>query len=169
MELHSPAVLELGPADWIALLSPQRLLEDLLACLNAGELTRRQFREIARVAGLVIVNSPGAPKSMRQIQASSELFYDVFREFDPDNMLLEQARREVLERQLEFARLRDALAHLGAQSIIIKHPKQFTPMAFPIWAQRIGSQTVRAESAHDRIERMLRVLEKASEDENSTD
>lgn len=144
---------------WRKVLSPDQLLEDLLACLNAGELTRRQFREISRIAGLLVPNTPGSPRSTRQLQASSELFYDVFVEFDPNNLLLEQARREVLEQQLEVTRLASALEHLRQQKIVLIQTERFTPMAFPLWAQRISSQTLRSEAATDRIERMLASLE----------
>jgi len=155
--------LELGETSWRELLSPDHLLEDLLTCLNAGELTKRQFREISRVAGLIVANTPGAPRSARQLQASSELFFEVFQQFDPQNLLLEQARREVLENQLEVMRLREALESLTSQSIRLCNCKRFTPLAFPIWAQRIQSQTVRAESAGERVERMMRSLEAAAD------
>ncbi len=148
---------------WRELLSPATLLTDLFECLNAGELARRQFREIARIAGLLVPNTPGSPKSTRQLQASSELFYDVFVEFDPQNLLLEQARREVLEQQLEVKRLSSALEALKDQQIVMTYPERFTPMAFPLWAQRIASQTIRTEAGHDRIERMLEELERAAE------
>lgn len=166
IELHSPALIPLSEDDWRALLSPERLIEDLLTCLNAGELTKRQFREIARIAGLIVVNQPGAPRSNRQLQASSEMFYDVFREFDPDNLLLEQARREVLEQQLEINRLKISLDQLARQRLLLSAPARLTPMAFPLWAQRIGSQTLRVENAQQRIERMLARLEAAAADQD---
>ena len=148
---------------WRKVLTPDRLLDDLLACLNAGELTRRQFREISKIAGLLVQNTPGAPRSTRQLQASSELFYDVFVEFDPGNLLLEQAKREVLEHQLEVTRLTLALEHLKVQQIVLVETERFTPMSFPLWAQRISSQTLRSEAANDRIERMLASLEASAD------
>ncbi|RYG30109.1 DNA ligase-associated DEXH box helicase, partial [bacterium] len=86
------------------LLSTKDLVDDIAASLNEVELARRQFREIARVAGLTFGGFPGRNKSARQLQASSGLFYDVFARFDPENPLLVQAHREVLERQLEKSR-----------------------------------------------------------------
>ncbi len=90
---------------WRRLLSVERLQEDLRACLNAAQLSRRRFRDIARVAGLIFPGYPGQARGTRHLQASSDLFFDVFCEHDPGNLLLEQARREVLTTQLEFARL----------------------------------------------------------------
>jgi ATP-dependent Lhr-like helicase len=169
VELLSPTPLPDDAPAWRALLRIDGLLEDLLACLNAGELMRRQFREISRVAGLVVVSTPGSPRPVRHLQASSALFYDVFREFDPGNLLLAQARREVLERQLEVGRLASALQVLASQSIDVRATRRFTPLAFPIWAQRIQSQTIRVESAQERIDRVLRSLEKAADDECAVD
>ncbi len=154
-------------AAWRSLLGIDRLTDDLLACMNAGELARRQFREISRVAGLLVPTSPGAPRSVRQLQASSELFFDVFNEFDPDNLLLEQARREVLDHQLEFARLSEALRRLASEKILLVQTRRFSPLAFPIWAQRIQSQTIRMEAADDRIERMLDTLERQSQNDGN--
>jgi len=160
IELMMPTDPHIDKAEWREILTPENVLDDLLACLNSGELTKRQFREIARIAGLVMATSPGAPRTTRALQASTELFYDVFREFDPENLLLKQAQREVLEQQLEINRLTNSLKALGQQRMVLIEPQRFTPMAFPIWAQRIGSQTVRVEAAGERIERMVALLEK---------
>ncbi|TWT17927.1 hypothetical protein FQY79_11440 [Luteimonas wenzhouensis] len=54
-----------------ALLDPAQLFDDLRDGANLGELARRQFREIARVAGLLPPSLPGrALRSLRQLQAS---------------------------------------------------------------------------------------------------
>ena len=106
--------VELTLRDIGMLLAAPSVEADILAGLNAAELGRRQFREIARVAGLVFQGYPGQPQSNRQLQASSGLLWDVFNEYDPDNLLLRQATREVLERQLEAPRLEAALARMRA-------------------------------------------------------
>ena len=90
LHLGTTSDLELTENNWRELLSPDRLLEDLFDCLNSTELVRRQFREVARVAGLVFQGYPGATKSARQVQASSSLFFEVFNKYDPENLLLSQ-------------------------------------------------------------------------------
>ena len=99
------------------LLSPERLAEDIQEGLNASEMARRQFRDIARIAGLLVAGYPGQPQIARQLQASSNLFFEVFAEHDPQNLLLLQARREVLEQQLEHHRLRSALSAAVAKQV----------------------------------------------------
>ena len=91
---------------------PRDLLHDVLASLNSSELAQRRFREIARVAGLIFTGYPGQPKSTRQLQASSALFYEVFRKYDADNLLLTQAEQEVLSQELEISRLRGTLERM---------------------------------------------------------
>lgn len=143
------------------LLSPLNLASDIRESLNSVEMAKRQFREIARIAGLVFEGMPGRRKSVRQIQASSGLFYDVFLRYDPDNMLLHQANREVLERQLEETRLFRTLERLNRSHILLKTPKRPTPFAFPILVDRLREQLT-TESIKDRIESMALQLEKAA-------
>ncbi len=126
---------------------------------EAAELARRQFREIARVAGLVFSGYPGSHKSVRQVQASSGLLFDVFRQYDPDNLLLAQAQREVLERQLEQARLTSALRRIGNGKIDIVELDRPSPLAFPILVDRTREQ-VSSEKLADRIRRMTAALER---------
>jgi ATP-dependent helicase Lhr and Lhr-like helicase len=162
--LNSPTPIELSMQQWRDVLSPAHLAEDLLACLNAANMARRQFRDIARVAGLISQGFPGRPgsggkrKSTRQLQASSELFFDVFSEFDPANLLLDQARREVLEQQLEFTRLQAALESLAKQHIQIVPLKQLSPFCFPLWVDSLREQ-ISSEKWTDRVQRMLTELE----------
>ena len=144
-----------------ALLSEDNLLQDVLASLNAGELAQRRFREVARVSGLIFQGYPGAPKSTRQLQASSSLFYEVFRKYDAGNKLLAQAEREVLEQELELGRLRQALERMRGQQVHYRLLARPTPFAFPLMVERFREQ-VTTEQLSARIERMLADLERAA-------
>ena len=139
-ELLSPERVPLDGALEAGLCSPANLLHDIPASLNAAELARRQFREIARVAGLIFQGYPGLAKSVKQVQASSELLYDVFARYDPDNLLLLQAHREVLERQLEQSRLGLALERVSAGRITVVEVERPTPLAFPLLVDRAREQ-----------------------------
>ncbi|MFA9477144.1 ligase-associated DNA damage response DEXH box helicase [Phycisphaerales bacterium AB-hyl4] len=164
LELMCPEPIAMDEKAWRDVLSTDRLVEDLLACLNATELARRQFREIARVAGLIFTGYPGQSKSTRQLQASSELFYDVFAEFDADNLLLDQARREVLEEQLEVRRLKQALERIEAMRLVRVTLEQLSPLAFPLWAEHLRENHVTSEHWSDRVRAMAVALEKVADD-----
>ena len=161
-ELQSPEPIEIDDNELRSAFSTEQLLEDILASINAGEITRRQFRDIARISGLVFDGYPGRSKSARQVQASSGLIYDVLLNHDKDNLLLEQARREVLEQQLEFTRLENALQTLERRTWQLRTPERLTPLSFPLWAESLNSQTVSSQSFQQRVQGMLQSLEAAS-------
>ena len=130
------------------------LLHDVLASLNSSELARRRFREIARVAGLVFTGYPGAPKSTKQLQASSGLFYDVFRQYDPANRLLGQADAEVLAQELDLAQLRACLARLRGwrvEAVVLRAP---SPFALALMVERFREQ-LSTEKLADRLARIV--------------
>jgi ATP-dependent Lhr-like helicase len=145
----------------VGLFDTSHLLEDVLDSLNATQLSQQRFREVARIAGLIFQGYPGQHKSMRQVQASSSLFFEVFRKHDSGNLLLTQAEREVLEQELELTRLRDTLVELYARRIAFREVKRATPFGFPLMVERFREK-VSTEKLADRVARMVRELEKAA-------
>jgi ATP-dependent Lhr-like helicase len=153
-ELLSPEPFEVTEPRVRSWLSTEGLAEDLLSGINLSESAKRQFRDIARIAGLVFQGYPGAGKSTRQIQASSGLIYDVLTRYDEDNLLLDQAQREVLDAQLESQRMRAALESIAQRQIQIETTERLSPFAFPLWAERLQSQIMSSETWRDRVQRM---------------
>lgn len=161
VELHGPVRFELSDKEWRDLLSPGDLLADVLASVNAADLGRHHFREIARVAGLILTGAPGAPPTLKSLQVSSGLLWDVFAKYDPGNLLLAQSQREVLERQLEFTRLSETMHDLQCRELVLRECDRLTPLAFPLWADRI-SHSVGKEDPAEVLARMLEELENAA-------
>lgn len=160
------------PVDWaamfgapvgagVALFDTTRLLEDVIDSLNATQLSQQRFREVARIAGLVFSGYPGQPKSNRQLQASSSLFFEVFRKHDAGNLLLTQAEREVMEQELELTRLRDTLLEMHARRVAFREVRRATPFGFALMVERFREK-VSTEKLGDRVARMVRELEKAA-------
>ena len=106
---------------------------------------------------------PGTPrkgKTARQLQVSSGLMFDVLQRHDPGNLLLEQANREVLEAQLAYRDLQEVLDRMAAQNWVLTRPPRFTPLSFPLWADRLQTQTLSTESWRTRVEREAHRLER---------
>lgn len=162
LELLTSDTLELDEQRLRQVFDPTHLSQDILASLNTSELAKRQFRDIARIAGLVFQGYPGQGKSTRQIQASSGLIYDVLMNYDKTNLLLGQAEQEVLDRQLETKRLHRALTRVASQKINLMRPAKLTPLAFTLWAERLQFQ-VSSETWKDRVQRMVVKLERAAD------
>jgi ATP-dependent Lhr-like helicase len=156
-----PIVLE--AADTKRLFSTHDLLADVMASLNSGELAQRRFREIARVAGLVFGGYPGAPKSMRQLQASSSLFFEVFRKYDAGNRLLAQAEAEVLAQELDLQHLKTTLDHLDRLDMDLIDLRAPSPFCLPLMVERLREQ-LSTEKLEDRLARLLADAEAALSD-----
>ena len=136
------------------LFDAENLLPDVLESLNSGELAQRRFREIARIAGLVFSGYPGAPKSMKQVQASAGLFWEVFRKYDAGNRLLTQAENEVLAQELELTRLTSTLMRMASLRIEFVELEVPSPFALPLMVERFR-EVLSTEKFADRLARIL--------------
>ena len=136
------------------------LIEDLQKSLNATEMARRKFRDIAVISGLVFSGYPKKGIKMKHLQSSSQLLFDVFRDYEPDHLLFQQAFRETYEHQLEEGRLRIAMERIKSQEIIWKQCLQPTPFSFPIITDRLSRERLSSEPLEDRIRRMAAKLMK---------
>lgn len=141
------------------LFTPQYMLSDLQKSLNSNEMARRKFRDIAVISGMVFTGYPEKGVKMKHLQSSSELLFDVFRDFEDDNLLYQQAYTETFEHQLEEGRLRLALERIAQQEIIWKQCSQPTPLSFPIITDRLREK-LSNEKLVDRIKRMVDKLTK---------
>ena len=141
------------------LFSIENLYADIQASVNSVEMARRRFRDIASIAGLVFKGFPGKEKMGRHLQASSQLFFGVFTDYEPDNLLLRQAYREVMQFQLEEGRLLTALQRINQGRIVLRTPTKATPFAFPLIVTRLRER-LSSEKLADRIKRMTVKLEK---------
>lgn len=152
----------LGPRDWpfgdaLAEAQPfgrEALEEDVEESVNLSELARRHFREVARISQLVFEGFPGARRSNRHLQSSAGLLWDVFVEHDPGNLLVAQAREEVLARSFDLPRLVGVLDRVERHGIEVRHIERPTPLAFPLVVERMRNR-VGSETLEDRLRRMV--------------
>ncbi|WP_271392239.1 ligase-associated DNA damage response DEXH box helicase [Aequorivita sinensis] len=141
------------------LFTDEYLYDDLYKSLNSTELARRKFRDIAVISGMVFQGYPNKAVKTKHLQSNSQLLFDVFRDYEPDNLLYLQAYRETFEHQLEEGRLRKALERINSQEIVWKQCEKATPFSFPIITDRLREK-LSSEKLADRIKRMTLQLEK---------
>lgn len=141
------------------LFSADYMLSDLQKSLNSNEMARRKFRDIAVISGMVFTGYPEKGVKMKHLQSSSELLFDVFKDFEDDNLLYQQAFTETFEHQLEEGRLRLALERIAQQEIVWKQCNRATPFSFPIITDRLREK-LSNEKLADRIKRMTAILNK---------
>lgn len=154
-ELLSDEEILLEEALKQGLFTSDNLLDDIQHSLNANEMARRRFRDIAHIAGLVFTGFPGKTMKNRHLQASTSLLFDVFSEYEPDNVLVRQAYNEALQFQLEEFRLREALKRIRNLKVIITQSEKPTPFAFPIMVDRLREKLT-TESLEERVAKMTK-------------
>jgi ATP-dependent helicase Lhr and Lhr-like helicase len=152
-ELLSDQPIPIDEAVETNVLGSENLSHDIQASINSIEMARRKFRDIAAISGLVFKGYPGKPVKDKHLQSSSQLFFEVFHDYDADNLLLRQAYEEVMDFQLEEARMRRALDRIANQKIVITRPDKPSPFAFPIIVDRLREKLT-SEKLEDRIKRM---------------
>jgi len=152
-ELLSDQEIPIYEAVETNVLGNENLLKDIQASINSTEMARRKFRDIAAISGLIFKGLPGQKVKEKHLQSSSQLFFNVFHEYESHNLLLLQAFEEVMDFQLEEARLRKALDRIAHQKIIITEPDKPTPFAFPIMVDRTREKLT-SEKLEDRIKKM---------------
>jgi len=147
-------------------ISPEEIMEedifslknierDILHCVNESEMSRRKFREIASIAGLVFQGYPGKPMSFKHVQANSSLLFQVFEQYDPENLLLKQAHKEALNQQMEQEKFVQAMKKINGMNILIQHPVQFTPFSFPLMVDGLSRSSISSEPIEDKIAKIL--------------
>lgn len=158
-ELLSDQPIPLDDSNAYDLFSPDNLFEDISRSVNASEMARRKFRDIAVIGGLIFPGMPGERVKQRHLQTSASLLFSVFSEYEPGNLLLRQAYHEVMEQQMEEARLRNMLQRVSQGKIIISFPTQLTPFCFPVKVDSMR-ETISSEKLEDRVMKMQEMLGK---------
>ena len=159
-ELLSDQEIPVEEALGNALFDSSNISADIYASVNISEMAKRKFRDIATIAGLVFSGYPGKAVKTRHVQANSQLFFGVFTDFDPNNLLLQQAYDEVMTFQMEQVRMMRALQRMETQQVIIKNLEKFSPFCFPILTERFREKFTN-EKFEDRVKKMLEQLDKS--------
>lgn len=152
-ELLSDQPVPVDDTNVYDLFSTSNLMEDIQSSVNATEMARRKFRDIAVIGGLIFQGMPGEQKKARHLQASASLLFKVFHEYEPSNLLLRQSFNEVMDQQMEEVRLRDMLSRIQKSKIVLTFPTQLTPFCFPIKVDSMR-EDMSSEKLEDRVRKM---------------
>lgn len=153
-ELLSDSPLDATEIDELNLLRTDGLMDDLQSGVNSVEMAKRRFRDIAVISGLAFQGFPGQRQGVRHLQSHSGLLFDVFQDFDPDNLLFRQAYDELLDQQMEWSRLRKVLERMHEKRVVIERTAHPTPFSFPLVVNRLREK-MSSEQLEDRIRKML--------------
>lgn len=152
-ELLSDQPIPVDDSNVYELFSPDHLTEDIQRSVNSAEMARRKFRDISVIGGLVFQGYPGEHVKARHLQSSAGLLFNVFSEYDPNNLLIRQAYNEVMDQQMEERRLRNMLGRVSSGRIVLRWPRQLTPFCFPLKVDSMR-EDLSSEKLEDRVRRM---------------
>ena len=142
----------------IELLSVNSFEKDLNSAINISELTKKRFKNIAQISGLVNNHNPSKLKSPNQLQISSNLLFDVFKKYESNHLLIKQAIREVNRDDLESIRIEKCLKRISKCKIIFNKIKKPTPFSFPLLVERLKN-TLSNESIESRVNKLIESYE----------
>lgn len=152
-ELFSDSEINLTDQQLKHILRNENLMDDITSSINATEMAKRKFRDIAVIGGYVLRNIFGKQMNNKSLQSSSGLTFQVLEEYEPYNLLLRQAYQEVFNHQLEEPRLTAAFNRIHQSKIIYTKANHFTPLSFPIKVDSIR-QSLSSEDLAIRVKRL---------------
>jgi ATP-dependent Lhr-like helicase len=154
-------VLTVGPdsalrADELSeLLSPDGFQQDLQASLQRSDLLKYHFRNAAQTGLMVYRNYFGSEKSVRKVQWSTEVIFNVLEQHEPEHVLLREARRDALHTFLDGERAEAFLRDLRDQQrpIRLREVSMVSPLAFGMYATKIR-EALMVEDPQETLERL---------------
>ncbi|WP_312766161.1 ligase-associated DNA damage response DEXH box helicase [Epilithonimonas sp.] len=158
-ELFSDKEIPLNEENLGKILTRDNLMTDVISSINAAEMARRKFRDIAVISGMVVQNFPGQQRSNKSLQSSAGLIFKVLEDHDPNHFLVRQAYTEVFNMQLQEQRLVEAFKRIEKSKIILKFANAFTPLSFPIKVDSLR-QTLTSEDLDSRIQKLIQQAKK---------
>lgn len=158
-ELFSDKEIPLNEENLGKILTRDNLMTDVISSINAAEMARRKFRDIAVISGMVVQNFPGQQRSNKSLQSSAGLIFKVLEDHDPNHFLVRQAYTEVFNMQLQEQRLVEAFKRIEKSKIILKFANSFTPLSFPIKVDSLR-QTLTSEDLDARIQKLIQQAKK---------
>ena len=158
-ELFSDKEIPLNEENLDKILTRDNLMTDMISSINAAEMARRKFRDIAVISGMVVQNFPGQQRSNKSLQSSAGLIFKVLEDHDPNHFLVRQAYTEVFNMQLQEQRLVEAFKRIEKSKIILKFANSFTPLSFPIKVDSLR-QTLTSEDLDARIQKLIQQAKK---------
>ena len=135
--------------DPASLFSADILEHEFVEWVERSHLLKRAFREVAVIGGLVERQVPGKRKTGRQVTFSTDLIYDVLREYEPGHVLLQAAWADARARMTDVGRLASLLDRAADTMVHVDLPR-VSPLAVPVLVL-IGREKVATGSADDAL------------------
>ncbi len=145
----------LTAADLPILFAPENFLAELDESLSRSNLLKYHFRSAAQTGLMVYRNYFGESKSARKLQWSAEVIFNVLAQYEPDHVLLREARRDTMHSFLDAPGAAAFLADLQSQRrpIRLRPVTDVPPLSFGMYATKI-KEALLVEDPRETLERL---------------
>lgn len=153
-------VLTVTPAQIFAagdlpkLLAPDNFHEDLREALSRSDLLKYHFRNAAQTGMMVYRNYFGEQKSVRKLQWSSEIIFNVLMQYEPDHVLLREAWRDAIHVYIDADGAKAYLEGAAGRPMRIKTIDRVPPLSFALFATKI-KEALKVEDPRETMERLF--------------
>lgn len=144
---------QFSAAELPELLRPEHFESELHEALSRSEMLKYQFRNAAQTGLMVYRNYFDEQKPMRKLAWSAEVIFNVLQQYEPDHVLMREARREALHTYVDTE---GALAFLHAQKerpIRLRSVDRVPPLSFAMYATKIR-EAMLVEDPYETMERL---------------
>ncbi len=135
------------------LLRPARFDDELNAALSESEMMKYHFRNAAQTGLMVYRNYYDERKPMRKVQWSSEVIFNVLHRYEPDHILLREARREALHVYVDVDGARSFLEEQARRPFRLRRVEYVPPLSFAMYATKI-KEALLVEDPFEMMERL---------------
>lgn len=150
----------MGDVDLAALFDEDMLGDDLESWLAESTLMKSTFAKCAVIAGMIERKAPGqARKTGRQVSFSSDLIFDVLKQYEPDHVLLQAAFADAGEGYLDIKRVGALLRRIKGR-IVHRDLAHVSPFAAPVMLE-VGRVPIQGQAEEAILEDATSLISEA--------
>jgi ATP-dependent Lhr-like helicase len=135
------------------LLDPREFETQLHTALAQSEMLKYHFRNAAQTGLMVYRNYFDQQKPVRKLAWSTEVIFNVLQQYEPDHVLLREARRDTLRVYLDADGALNFLHAQARKPVRLRRVERVPPLSFAMYATKI-KEALLVEDPYETMERL---------------
>jgi ATP-dependent helicase Lhr and Lhr-like helicase len=137
-----------------SLLNVEDFARDLDESLSRSHLLKYHFRNAAQAGMMVYRNFFGEQKSLRKLQWSAEVIFNVLAQYEPDHVLMREAKRDAVHTYIDIDGATAFLEKAATNPMRIRQVERVPPLSFALFATKI-KEALLVEDPRETMERLF--------------
>jgi ATP-dependent helicase Lhr and Lhr-like helicase len=137
-----------------SLLSVNDFARDLDESLSRSHLLKYHFRNAAQTGMMVYRNYFGERKPLRKLQWSTEVIFNVLAQYEPNHVLMREAKRDAVHTYIDIEGALSFLAKAATKPMRIRQVERVPPLSFALFATKI-KEALLVEDPRETMERLF--------------